>query len=42
MEMFKTPNAISVATKPVIMVDPASKNIADNYVDMFKIDHIHN
>lgn len=42
MEMFKTPNVFSIASKPLIMVDPTSKNIADNYVDMFKIEHIHN
>lgn len=42
MEMFKTPNAISVSTNPIMMVNPLSKNVADNYVDMFKIDHIHN
>jgi hypothetical protein len=42
MEMFKTPNTISIATNPTVMVTPFSANVAQNYVDMFKLDHIHN
>lgn len=42
MEIFKNPTNFSLATKPTIHVDPASKTLADNYVDMFSIDHIHN
>jgi hypothetical protein len=42
MEIFKNPTTFSLATKPTIHVDPASKTLADNYVDMFSIDHIHN
>ncbi|MFN9320903.1 MAG: hypothetical protein ACK58Q_09990, partial [Chitinophagales bacterium] len=41
MEIFKNPTTFSLATKPTIHVDPASKTLADNYVDMFSIDHIH-
>lgn len=42
MEIFKNPNTFSLASKPTIHVDPASKTIADNYADMFSLDHIHN
>ena len=42
LEIFKTPNTIKLADKPTIHVDPAAKVVADNYVDMFSIDHIHN
>lgn len=42
MEIFKNPTAFSIAAKPTIHVDPASKTLADNYMDMFSIDHIHN
>ncbi len=42
MEIFKNPTTFSLATKPTIHVDPASKTLADNYADMFSIDHIHN
>jgi hypothetical protein len=42
MEMFKTPTNISVAADPVIMVTPNSQTVANNYMDMFKIEHFHN
>lgn len=42
MEIFKTPNTMSLAVTPTIHVSAASKQVADNYVDMFSIDHIHN
>ncbi len=42
MEMFKTPTAVSVATNPVVMASPYSANVANNYTDMFKLEHIHN
>lgn len=41
-EVFGTPNPLIVATSPVIMVSPASANVAANYADMFKFDHVHN
>lgn len=41
-EIFKTPNAIRLANKPTIHVDPAAKSVADNYADMFSLNHIHN
>lgn len=40
LEMFKTPNALSVAQKPVIMVSADSKLVADNYADMFSIHQV--
>lgn len=42
MEMFKNPVTISVAANPTVMASPFSKNIADNFKDMFVLDHIHN
>ena len=42
MEIFKNPTTFSLASKPTIHVDPASKTLADNYADMFSLDHIHN
>lgn len=42
MEMLKTPNTIKVAQNPIVMVTPFSAQVAANYVDMFRIDHIHN
>jgi hypothetical protein len=42
LEMFTGPNNISVATNPTVMASPFSKNLADNYQDMFVLDHIHN
>jgi len=42
MELFKTPNTFSVTTTPMIMASPNSKLIADNYSDMFLLEHIHN
>lgn len=42
MEMFKTPNKMSIATNPTVMVSPLSALVSANYTDMFKLDHIHN
>ncbi len=42
MDMFKSPNAISVATNPTVHASPFSANLANNYMDMFVLDHIHN
>jgi hypothetical protein len=42
LEVFKTPTAISVAANPVVMFNPFSTNVANNYADMFVLDHIHN
>lgn len=42
-EWFKTPNPISFATYNNLMnVTAQSKQIADNYSDMFKVDHVDN
>jgi hypothetical protein len=43
LEIFKNPSNISIANSSFIMTpSPSSSNMADNYVDMFKFDHIHN
>jgi hypothetical protein len=43
LEIFKNPSNISIANGSFIMTpSPSSSNMADNYVDMFKFDHIHN
>ncbi len=33
---------ISIATSPMIMFDGASVNVANNYKNMFTVDHVHN
>ncbi|MBX2893471.1 MAG: hypothetical protein KF734_21335 [Saprospiraceae bacterium] len=42
LEMFKNPTNISVASNPTSHGGPFSKTVADNYADMFSIDHVHN
>jgi hypothetical protein len=42
LEMFTNPSNISVATNPTSHAGPYSKTVADNYADMFTLDHIHN
>lgn len=42
LEMFTNPTNISVATNPTSHAGAFSKNVADNYADMFKLDHVHN
>jgi hypothetical protein len=42
LEMFANPTTISVATNPTSHAGPYSKTVADNYADMFSIDHVHN
>jgi hypothetical protein len=41
-EMFVNPVTVSIATESVIMFKPSSTTIANNYADMFSIDHVHN
>ncbi len=41
MEMFKTPNTISIVDNPFTMVSGNSALVSANYKDMFKLDHIH-
>lgn len=41
LELFTTPHAIRLNESPIIMASPSSANIADNYADMIKFDHIH-
>ena len=42
-EWFKTPVTIDFAQQPVIVMAGAdAKMMADNYADMFSIDHVHN
>lgn len=42
LEMFTSPTNISVATNPTSHAGAFSKTVADNYADMFKLDHVHN
>jgi hypothetical protein len=42
LEVFKSPNTLSIAANPVTHGNPFSANIANNYADMFVIDHVHN
>ncbi len=42
LEVFKSPNSLSVAQTPMVMFSPESTDIANNYADMFSINHIHN
>lgn len=42
LEMFTSPTNISVAVNPTSHAGAFSKFIADNYADMFKLDHVHN
>lgn len=42
LEMFKSPTNISIAANPYSHAGPYSKTVADNYADMFLIDHVHN
>lgn len=41
LELFSTPYPIRMSETPIIMASPSSANIADNYADMIKFDHIH-
>jgi hypothetical protein len=41
-EWFKTPNTISIAVTNNTMMPHQTTVLADNYVDMFSIDHVHN
>jgi hypothetical protein len=42
MEIFGTPNTISVAATPFSHGDANSAKLSANYADMFVIDHVHN
>jgi hypothetical protein len=43
MEWFKNPSAINLATLHTIHMPGANaKLIANNYADMFSVEHIHN
>lgn len=42
LEMFTNPTNMSIATNPTSHAGPYSKTIAENYADMFKLDHVHN
>jgi hypothetical protein len=41
-EFFKNPAGISIAEHSLVMFSDYSATIANNYVDMFKYDHVHN
>jgi hypothetical protein len=44
LEWFATPNTIDLTTFPKVIMSPGNdaKTIADNYADMFTVEHIHN
>jgi hypothetical protein len=42
LEVFKSPTVLSIAANPAVHGNPFSANIANNYADMFVIDHVHN
>ncbi|MBN8679081.1 MAG: hypothetical protein J0M29_12705 [Chitinophagales bacterium] len=42
LEIFKSPNVLSIEDYPAVHASPYSANIAANYADMFVIDHVHN
>ena len=42
LEMFTTPNTFKVSDVPTSHAGPFSKSVADNYADMFTLDHVHN
>ena len=42
LEMFANPTKISIAANPTSHAGAFSKTIAENYADMFKLDHVHN
>lgn len=41
MKIFNGPTNISVAERPTVMFNPFSVNVANNYVNMFKLEHAH-
>ncbi|MBN8682895.1 MAG: hypothetical protein J0L99_09580 [Chitinophagales bacterium] len=42
LEMFTSPTNINVATNPLSHAGAFSKTVANNYADMFTLDHVHN
>jgi hypothetical protein len=42
LKLFSGNQNISIAANPTVMFSPFSVNVANNYVDMFAFDHIHN
>lgn len=42
LKVFNGPVPVSIAANPMIMFSPLSVDIANNYQNMFSIDHIHN
>lgn len=41
-EFFSNPESISIQEHPTVMFSEYSKTLANNYVNMFKYDHVHN
>lgn len=41
LKIFSGSTQLSISKNTTVMFDPYSKNIADNYVNMFSLDHIH-
>lgn len=42
LKMFNGASNVSIASNPMVMFDPFSMNIANNYVNMFRHDHTEN
>lgn len=42
LQMFTSPTNISVAVNPMSHAEAFSKTVADNYADMFTLNHVHN
>lgn len=42
LEMFTSPANINIATNPTSHAGPYSATVANNYADMFTLDHVHN
>lgn len=42
LKMFRGTTNVSIAANPVVMFTAASVNVANNYQNMFLVDHVHN
>ena len=42
LQIFESPNTVSIATTPFSHGDAFSATLSANYADMFVLDHIHN
>jgi hypothetical protein len=42
LEVFKNPTTIKIEEHSLVMFSDYSRNVSENYVNMFKYDHVHN